>query len=74
MQIINGGKSSIIAGARIGEAILIHLITGKIEKVLLNSISRDGIEGFEIDLKSQPLTFYPFTAIIKVKKYTEIGE
>jgi hypothetical protein len=64
--------SSQIAGTQVGEVISVHLVTGKIEKILLNKVSRNGIEGFELDLNTQPLTFYPYTAIIKIKKYTEL--
>lgn len=71
MIAINGNKAD-IAGARIGDSVLLHLITGKTEKILLNSVSKIGIEGFQLDLSSRPLTFYPYTAIIKVTKYTEI--
>lgn len=70
MEIINGNKK--LAGASIGEAVNIHLITGKIEKVILTSIDKVGIEGLEANLSNQPLTFYPFTAIVKIKKFTEI--
>ena len=71
MDIIQGAGKTKIAGAKVGDLVWIHLITGKVEKVLLNDITRLGIEGFEVDLNTRPLTFYPFTAIIKIKKFTE---
>ena len=74
MEVISGGKDIKIVDARIGETVFIHLINGKVEKVLLNDITKIGIEGFEVDLRNRPLTFYPFTAIIKVKKYYEIEQ
>jgi malate/lactate dehydrogenase len=73
MNLIQGGKKQELAGAKIGETILVHLITGKIEKVILSDITKTGIEGFEVDLKDRPLTFYPYTAILKVKKYNELS-
>lgn len=72
MEIISGGKSNKIAGASIGETILIYLLSGKIEKGILNDVNRVGIEAFHIDLKNKPLTFYPFNTIVKVIKYIEI--
>jgi hypothetical protein len=72
MQVIQGGKSQQIAGAKVGEHIWIHLITGRAEKVLLSDITRYGVEGFQVDIQEQPLTFYPFTAILKIKKNNEL--
>lgn len=71
MNVINGGKGIKIAGAKIGETVWVHLINGRAEKVLLSEINRNGIEGFEVSLKNQPLTFYPFSNIVKIKKYIE---
>jgi hypothetical protein len=72
MEVIQGGKSLKIAGAKIGEAVWVHLTNGRAEKVILSDITRTGIEGFEVDLKSQPLTFYPYNSILKIKKYVEM--
>jgi len=72
MELIQGGKTDKIAGCKIGEIIWIHLSNGRAEKIILSDITRIGIEGFEADLKSQPLTFYPYNNIIKIKKYIEI--
>jgi len=72
MNIIQGGKIQLLAGAKVGETILVHLINGKIEKVNLLEIIKYGIEGIDLNLSSQPLTFYPFSAIIKIRKYNEI--
>lgn len=70
---LQGGGVKMVVGCRPGETIWIHLITGKAEKVVLSDITRTGIEGFEVDLKNQPLTFYPYTSILKIKKFTEIA-
>lgn len=70
MDVITGNKK--IAGASVGELVWVHLTSGKAEKVMLSEINRNGIEGVEVDLKNQPLTFYPFSNIIKVKKHLEI--
>lgn len=72
MDIIQGGKKQLLAGAKAGDTVTILLITGKVEKILISDINKTGIEGFELDLKDRPLTFYPFTAIIKLKKYNEL--
>lgn len=72
MDVVQGGGKPKIAGAKIGEVVWVHLSTGKVEKILLTDVTRIGIEGLEVDLKSQPLTFYPYANIIKVKKHTEI--
>lgn len=69
MELIQGGKGSRIAGAKIGDCILITLITGKVEKTILSGRDRDGIEAFNLEIKSQPLTFYPYNNILKVTKY-----
>lgn len=70
MNVITGGSPK-IAGANYGDTVLIYLISGKVEKGILNNVSRTGIEAFHVDLKNEPLTFYPFNNIIKVIKYTE---
>lgn len=70
MNIINGGSPK-IAGAKVGETVLIYLLSGKVEKGILNDVTRIGIEAFYIDLKNKPLTFYPFNTIVKVIKYIE---
>lgn len=71
MDIIQGGSSPKIADAKIGDTILIYLHSGKVEKALLASISKIGIEVFEVELLDNPLTFYPFTSILKIKKPKE---
>lgn len=72
MKLIEGGNLTAIAGAKIGDTIMVHLTTNKVEKLLLNKVSKIGIEGFELSLKERPLAFYPFTAIIKIKKHNEL--
>lgn len=71
MHIIKGGNDK-IADSKIGETVLIHLINGKTEKVILSEIKKIGIEAFHIDLMTKPLTFYPYTSIIKVTKFIEL--
>lgn len=71
MDIVNG-KGPKIAGAAVGDLVYVHLTTGKAEKIMLTAITRNGVEGVEVDLKSSPLTFYPFSNIIKIKKHTEL--
>lgn len=72
MNVISGNGKNQIAGAKVGELVWVHLTNQKVEKVMLSEIKRNGIEGFEVDLKDRPLTFYPFDNILKIKKYTEI--
>lgn len=72
MDIVQGGGKAKIAGAALGDMVWVHLTNGKAEKILLTAITRHGIEGMEVDLKSSPLTFYPFSNIIKIKKHTEL--
>jgi len=72
MNLINGDGSKMVAGCRAGETVWLTLITGKSEKVVLVDITRLGIEGFEGNLKDQPLTFYPYSSILKVRKYVEL--
>lgn len=71
MDIIQGGRGNQIAGARVGETISVHLIIGSVERIVLTEISRNGVEGLQVDLKDSPLTFYPYSNILKIKKYTE---
>lgn len=71
LSVITSEMNQKIAGTSIGETILVHLTTGKVEKVVLSEISKLGVEGFDVDLKSQPLTFYPYNNILKIKKFTE---
>ena len=73
MDVLKGGGKPKIAGAALGDIIWVHLINGKSEKILLTDVTRNGIEGYEVDLKASPLTFYPFTSIMKVNKHTEIA-
>lgn len=72
MNLIQGGKKVEIAGAKIGDTVLVHLTSNKLEKIVLADVTKIGIEGFQVDLMTRPLTFYPYTAIIKVTKYNEI--
>ena len=72
MKVVDSSREQRIAGCKLGETIWVHLISGKAEKIILTDISRLGIEGLEANLSSQPLTFYPFTSIIKIKKFTDI--
>lgn len=73
MDIINGG-AALIVGANAGDLIYVHLTTLKTEHVILNKVTRYGIEGFDNNLLSKPLTFFPFNNIIKVTKdQTNLG-
>lgn len=72
MDIVQGGGKPKIAGAALGDIVWVHLTNGKAEKILLTGITRHGVEGNEVDLKSSPLTFYPFNNIIKIKKHSEL--
>lgn len=74
MQVIQGGKTTSIAGAKVGEAIAIHLLSGKIERGILSDVTKVGIEAFNVDLTNQPLTFYPFNTIVKITKYNELQQ
>lgn len=71
MNLIRGDGNK-IADCKIGETILIHLINGKVEKAVLNEIKKIGIEAFHVDLTYKPLTFYPYTSIIKITKFIEL--
>jgi hypothetical protein len=71
-KVIDGGNKNKIVDAKAGETILITLITGKIEKVIISDINKIGVEGFDVNLKSQPLTFYPFNNILKIVKYNNL--
>lgn len=72
MKIVDPSYKITLAGANIGDTILIRLSTNIVEKVILNDVTQFGIEGFDINLKDQPLVFYPFNAIIKITKYNAI--
>jgi malate/lactate dehydrogenase len=72
MDLIQGGKKIQIAGAKIGDTIMVHLTSNKLEKIVLADVNKIGIEGFQIDLMLRPLTFYPYTAIIKVTKFNDV--
>lgn len=73
MDIING-SGPLIAGATPGELIYVHLTTLKTEHVILNKVTRYGIEGFDNNLLNKPLTFFPFNNIIKVTRdQTNLG-
>ena len=71
-DVYKGDFSNEIVGAVCGDLITVQLISGKVEKVLLEKIKRHGVEGYEVDLNNRPLTFYPFSSIIKIKKYSEL--
>lgn len=70
MEIVSSGSRK-IAGAKIGDCITILMLNGKAEHVLLSIIDRNGIEGFQVQLKGQPAAFYPFASILKVTKFEE---
>lgn len=72
LKVIDGGKKAKIAGATIGETVLVHLTSNKVEMIVLSEITKIGIEGFEVNLKNRPLTFYPYNNILKIKKFSEI--
>ena len=72
MKLIEGGGTSTIAGAKVGDTIMVYLTTNKVEKLLLSKVTKIGIEGFELSLKERPLAFYPFTDIIKIKKHNQL--
>ena len=69
MQVLNGGNRNTIAGAKVGDTILVVLNSNKVEKIILNEIKRNGVEGFDVNLIGKPLTFYPFHNILKIKRY-----
>lgn len=71
MEIISGGKTAKIAGSKIGDAINVLMLHGKVEVIILSHIDRYGIEGFQIHMKSQPAAFYPWAGILKITKYIE---
>lgn len=72
MKLIEGTGNILIVGAKRGDSVLITTLSGKIEKIMLNNVSRYGIEGFDLNLTNQPLTFYPFSTILKVKKFNDL--
>lgn len=71
MEIVNGTGSRKIVGAHIGERITILMLSGKSEDIILSEVLRHGLEGFQVQLKGQPLAFYPFASILKVTKFEE---
>lgn len=71
MELVGGNRGIQIAGAKIGDCINILMLHGKTEQVILSSVDRNGIEGFQVLLKGQPAAFYPFAGILKVTKFEE---
>lgn len=71
MDIIQG-SGPLIVDARAGDTILVTLTNNKIETVVLFKVNRHGIEGYQVNLSTRPLTFYPFPAIIKITKFNEV--
>lgn len=72
MDIIQGG-GKLVAGANAGDKIYIHLTTGKTEHIILSEVNRYGVEGFNTNLLDKTLTFFPFSAIIKITKDSTLG-
>ncbi len=74
MNVLQGAGQSKLAGCIPGDILVVTLITGQIDLVILDRRDRDGIHGFQQNQVGQPPVFYPFSAILKIKKYTEIQE
>lgn len=74
LKVIDGGKETLVAGAKAGDEVLIHLTSGKSDRVILNKIDKIGVEGFDINLISKPLTFYPYNNILKIVKCNNLNE
>jgi hypothetical protein len=72
MEIVGNSGNRRIAGAKIGDCINILMLHGKTETIILSDIDRNGIEGFQVQLKGQPAAFYPFAGILKVTKFEEV--
>lgn len=72
LKLIDGGNKIKIVGAKVGDTIFITLISGKTEKVVISELNKLGVEGFDVNLKTQPLTFYPYSAILKVTKFNPV--
>lgn len=71
MEIVHGSGPK-IAGAKLGDVVLVHLINNQVDRIILMAITRIGIEGCNVNIKESPLTFYPFNNILKIKKYSEV--
>lgn len=61
----------ILVGIKRGEEAIITFHDGSRAYIILDDLSRNGIHGFDVSLKSKPLTFYPFAGIKKLVKNTE---
>jgi len=67
MDIIKG-DGPMLAGAKIGEHILVTLTSGSVERVVYSDMNKYGIEGHSTKILNNPLQFFPFANILKVVK------
>jgi len=56
-----------IAGAKIGDVILVELTNHMTREIELTDIKTFGIEGKVLSLKKKPLKFFPYHNIISIE-------
>ena len=56
-----------ISGAKKGDIILVEFTNNRIRRVRLSEVKTHGIEGNIIEIKTNPLKFFPFHNIISIE-------